>query len=51
MRLGHFLLITALIKQMAGNPMTVLYFLQLRFNLYAMLRAVFAAAGEGASWR
>lgn len=31
--------------------MAVLNFLQLRLDLYAVLRAVFATAGEGASWR
>ena len=31
--------------------MAMLNFLQLRLNLHAVLRAVFATAGEGASWR
>ena len=36
---------------MAGNPMAVLNLFQLRLNLHAMLRAVLAAAGKGASRR
>ena len=36
---------------MAGNPMTVLNLFQLRLNLHAMLGAVLAAAGKGASGR
>lgn len=36
---------------MAGNPMAVLNLFKLRLNLHAMLGAVLATAGKGASWR
>lgn len=42
---------TILVKQVAGNPMAVLNLFQLRLNLHAMLGAVLAAAGKGASRR
>lgn len=42
---------TALVKQVTSNPMAVLNLFQLRLNLHAMLGAVLAAAGKGASRR
>ena len=36
---------------MAGNPMTMLNLFKLRLNLHAMLGAMLATAGKGASGR